>query len=69
MVSVSISGAGTPVIGTPTIVFDRADLRMARIIPDGSFVAVRNLDGVGNVTELKLIVNWLDTLPRLAPAR
>lgn len=67
MMAVPVSGTDSLSIGAPSIVFERADVRGSQLLPDGSFIALQNRDDAGDITELKLIVNWLDELKRLAP--
>jgi hypothetical protein len=43
-------------------------IRGAEPLPDRSFVALKTADA-GNVTELRLVVNWFDELRRIAPPK
>jgi serine/threonine-protein kinase len=65
-VAVRLSGK-EPAAGPPVVVVDRADVRTPQLLPNGSFIATQNAGQPGTVTELKLIVNWLQEVQRLAP--
>jgi serine/threonine-protein kinase len=68
LLSASVSGTDTPVIGAAQVVIDRADVRGLQPSPDGAFLGVQDRKDTGIVSELNLVVNWFGELKRLVPA-
>ena len=67
--AVSISGTPANVtVGEPRHIMSIPGIRGAEPLPDRSFVALKTADA-GNVTELRLVVNWFDELRRIAPPK
>ena len=69
MMSVSVGALDGLTISAQVVAFERAGVRHPQLLPDGTFIGLQNRQDAGDITELKLIVNWLDELKRLAPAK